>query len=292
MSDGRIESSDMTGLVTVTFQEIARKIAGKMDRNRLSKAAVALVDLMERLRGPGGCPWDAQQDDSTIKMYMLEEAYEALEAIERSSPREVCQELGDLLFQIVFLARIAEERSEFDLVEVMEEVTEKMIRRHPHIFGEARLNSAAQVADKWAEIKKTEKSSTGNVSSQLNKVPVELPALLRSHRLNERLSKFGFDYTSPSGIWDKVQEDFRELEANISEEDSEGTGKAIGRLLFDLANLSRHCGQNAERLLRDANQGFLRRFDRMEESLNASNLKLEEATQEQISKAWEKAGGT
>lgn len=263
-----------------------------MDRNRLCNATIALVDLMEQLRGPGGCPWDAQQDDSSIKMYLLEEAYEVLEAVESSSPREVCQELGDLLFQIAFLARIAEERNEFDFAEVMEKVTEKMIHRHPHIFGEARLNSAAQVADKWAEIKRAERGSDSSVSSQLHKVPVELPALLRSHRLNERLSKFGFDSVSPSKVWEKVQEDFRELEAKLSEDNGEGTGKAIGRLLFDLANLSRRYGQNAEHLLREANQEFLRRLERMEESLDASSLKLEEATQEQISKAWEKAGGS
>ena len=128
-----------------------------MDSDRLSKAIVALTNLVARLRGPEGCPWDARQTDSTIKIYLIEEAFEVLDAIEKSSPEDVCLELGDLLFQVLFLARLADERNEFDFIDVVEKITKKMIHRHPHVFGEVKVNSAEDVANNWANIKKAEK---------------------------------------------------------------------------------------------------------------------------------------
>ena len=132
-----------------------------MEPDKLSGALLALVELVARLRGPGGCPWDAKQTDETLKIYLLEEAYEVLDAVERSSPRQVCQELGDLLFQILFLAHLAEERQEFDLVDVLETIREKMIRRHPHVFGDVAVETAEDVAENWAEIKRNEKEGKG-----------------------------------------------------------------------------------------------------------------------------------
>ena len=234
-----------------------------MDPDRLSKAMIDLVELVERLRGPGGCPWDAEQTDDTIKIYLLEEAYEVLEAIEKSSPADVCLELGDLLFQILFLARLADERKEFDLVEVIERITEKMIRRHPHVFGQVRVETSEDVASNWAKIKKAEKGALHETSS-LKSVPVNLPALLRAHRLGERATKEGFDPLHAGQIWDGVQERFEKLRTAITAQDTDLIGEAMGDFLFGLVGLARHWRLNAEDVLRLANERFLERFEEME----------------------------
>jgi len=235
----------------------------KMDLNRLSSAIVDLVKLVERLRGPGGCPWDAEQTDDTIKIYLLEEAYEVLEAIEKSSSADVCLELGDLLFQVLFLARLAEERKEFDFVRVIERITEKMIRRHPHVFGEVRVETAEDVALNWAKIKKAEKGALHGTSS-LRSVPVNLPALLSAHRLGERVFRAGLAPPDTGQIWDGVQERFEKLRTALAEKDKDLVGEVMGDLLFDLAGLARVWRLNAEDVLRLANQRFLEHFEKKE----------------------------
>lgn len=259
-----------------------------MDAHRLSEAIEALVELVDRLRAPDGCPWDRKQTDSSIKIYLLEEAYEVLAAIEKSSPQEVCSELGDLLFQILFLARLAEEKYQFDFVTVVERITEKMIRRHPHVFGDKKVNSSEEVALNWTEIKKTEKGSHSDISSLLEDVPVDLPALLRAHRLSERASKVGFDWPNAADIWDKVREEVDELGSAIAEEEREKVAEETGDLLFSMVNLCRHWAFNAEHLLRIANQKFLERFAKMERELRVSGIQLEEASLDQMNKAWER----
>ncbi len=240
-----------------------------MDPDRLSRAIVDLVGLVERLRGPGGCPWDAEQTDATIKIYLLEEAYEVLEAIEKSSSTDICLELGDLLFQILFLARLAEERNEFDFVQVIETIKAKMIRRHPHVFGEVKVDTAEDVALNWAKIKKSEKGALHEASS-LENVPVNLPALLRAHRLGERASREGFDPLHVGAglappdkgqIWDGVQERFEKLRTALAEQNKDLLGEIMGDLLFDIAGLARAWRLNAEDVLRLANQRFLERFE-------------------------------
>ena len=256
-----------------------------MDSDRLSSAILALVALIEKLRGPGGCPWDAKQTDATIKTYLLEEAYEVLDAIERSVPQDLCLELGDLLFQILFLARLASERNEFDFIEVIEKITEKMIRRHPHVFGNKKVDNAGDVVIKWEEIKRAEKQYSSGIFSYLESIPVNLPALMRAHRLAERASKAGLKPERPKN---KVQEDFNELESALTREERASVGEKIGDLLFDIANLSRHLDFNAEQLLRRANQRFLNRFEKMEMELAASGVELEKATPGQMNQFWEK----
>jgi MazG family protein len=259
-----------------------------MDSERLSGAIVALAELVARLRGPGGCPWDAKQTDSSIKIYLLEEAYEVLEAIEKSSAEDVCEELGDLLFQILFLAQLGAEQKQFDFVEVVERITDKMIKRHPHVFGDTKVDSAKDVAFNWANIKKKEKGCPNDASSALKSVPVSLPALLRAHRLSERASKVAFDWASKDEIWDKVQKEFEELGSAILKGDKEDVAEEVGNLLFSLVTLARHWGLNAEHLLRVTNKKFLERFEEMERQLKLSGLRLEEATPEQMNKAWKK----
>ncbi len=235
-----------------------------MDHNRLSRAVDALVDLVAQLRAPGGCPWDAKQTDSTIKLYLLEEAYEVLEAVENSSPSDVCQELGDLFFHILFLAQLAEERGEFDFTEVVERVSEKMIRRHPHVFGQTSVKCSEDVAMNWARIKKDEQEQTGNTFSDLNGVPKHLPALLRAHRLGERASKAGFGISDANEAWDKVQESFEGLRTAIASEDKYLFGREMGAFLFGLVNFSRLWGLNSENLLRIANKAFQDGFEKKE----------------------------
>jgi len=161
------------------ISERSRPPPGQMDTDRLAGAIRSLVELVTRLRGPGGCPWDAKQTDSTIKIYLLEEAYEVLDALEDSSPEEVCSELGDLLFQILFLAQLASERGEFDFNEVVEGITEKMTRRHPHVFGNTRVESAEDVSSNWVKIKRTEKGKSKETSFLLQSIPSGLPALFK-----------------------------------------------------------------------------------------------------------------
>jgi MazG family protein len=200
-------------------------------------------------------------------MYVLEEAYEVVDAVERGSPEDVCQELGDLLFQILFLASLGEERGEFDFVDVIERITEKMKGRHPHVFGTVEVNSAEEVAENWQEIKKREKGSPETSSSLLQGLPVDLPALLRAHRLNERALQTDLDGVVCTKGWSGVEARFAKLKQAVSSEDKKQIGREVGELLFEMANLARDWGLNAENLLRESNQRFIEGFNEAEKAL-------------------------
>ena len=217
---------------------------------------IALSELVSKLRGPNGCPWDKEQTDSTVKLYLLEESYEVVDAIENGSPDDVCEELGDLLFQIIFLADLAETRGEFDLVTVMEKIKTKMERRHPHVFGEIHLKNSEEVSQQWVEIKRKEKGSREDIQHRLEKVPIGLPSLMRAHRLSERALETGAGSKGKTRINEKVNNTFEELKRIITEGDKERMGEIMGDLLFNLADLSRSLGFNAEDVLRVANNKF------------------------------------
>jgi tetrapyrrole methylase family protein/MazG family protein len=238
-----------------------------MDKDALSRSLFALIDLLSRLRGPDGCPWDALQTDSTIRMYVLEEAYEVVDAVERGRPEDVCQELGDLLFQILFLASLGEERGEFDFVNVIEGITEKMKGRHPHVFGTVEVNSAEEVAENWQEIKKREKNYSETSSLLLQGLPVDLPALLKAHRLNERALQTDLDGFVDTNGWSGVEARYEKLKQAVSSNDKKQIGREVGELLFGVANLARDWGLNAENLLRESNQKFIKRFNEAERAL-------------------------
>jgi MazG family protein len=259
-----------------------------MNENRLSLAVAALNDLVLRLRGPGGCPWDAVQTDDTIKMYLIEEAYEVLDAIDRKSSHDVCEELGDLIFQIFFLSALASERDEFEISHVIERITEKMIRRHPHVFGDKTVTGPSEVSDNWDKIKKEEKKECKPHSSRLAEIPLHLPALLRANRISERAAKVGFDWAGKKEIWEKVEEEFHELTAAVSEQHTEKISEEMGDLMFSLVNLARHWGLNSEQLVMDANQKFLKRFKMMEDELASSGSSLDGADEEEMNRAWER----
>ena len=247
------------------------------------------MKLVERLRSPQGCPWDAKQTDSTIRIYLLEEAYEVLEAIEMGSPSDVCQELGDLLFQIVFLSQLGAERREFDLTEVIERVTEKMIRRHPHVFGDEEMRSADDVVENWRKIKRAEKGNRAPGTSALTAVPKDLPALLRAHRILERASQFKVARENPEAVQEEICQSAAQMKAFSAMGEQESAAAQIGRLLFSLARLSRLWGLNAEHLLRGVNQDFVDRFHRAETALRDQGKDIEKATPEEIHQAWAKA---
>lgn len=251
-----------------------------MDMHKLSQALLALRDLVFRLRGTDGCPWDILQTDATIKMYLLEEAYEVLDAIERGEPADVCQELGDLLFQIIFLVSLAEEREEFDLVEVVEQIAEKMRYRHPHVFGEVKVGSAEEVAYNWQKLKKREKEESESLSVQLRGLPIDLPALLRAHRLSERASRASLHGSDAEVEWVEVERHFKELKKAVSTSDKEWVGQQMGEILFALASLARDRGLNAESLLRQRNQEFIQRVEKMEQALEEVDIKVDQPAAE------------
>jgi MazG family protein len=228
-------------------------------------AFLALMGLISKLRGPGGCPWDARQTEESVKVYVLEEAYEVLDAIERGSSEDLCGELGDLLFQILFLASMAEEKSHFTLSQILEGITRKMIHRHPHVFGSATVRTAEEVAENWDKIKKQEKGVVESSPSLLADVPAGLPALLRAHRLNERAGRLRSTGEEGESILKSVEESLDSLSRNVEEKNKEAIGDDIGRSLFHLADLARHWGWNAESLLRKTNDRFLKGFQRGEE---------------------------
>lgn len=228
-----------------------------MDKERLASVVVDLYELVAKLRGPGGCPWDAEQTSETIKMYLLEEAYEVLEAIENGSPDDVLGELGDLFFQIVFMARLAEERGDFNLTDVMEKIKQKMINRHPHVFGHLEISSTKEVSENWDRIKKQERGNIEDQVSVLKSIPIHLPALLRAHRLIERASKIGFGQKNADEVLEKIDKELADIKDALFDQDREMIGQRIGDLLFNLVNLSRFNKWNAEHLLRTTNNKFL-----------------------------------
>jgi len=259
-----------------------------LNKDRLSGAVSNLNDLVFRLRGPGGCPWDAAQTDDTAKMYLMEEAYEVLDAINGKSPGDVCEELGDLIFQIFFLSALAKERGEFDLLRVIEGITEKMIRRHPHVYGDITVRDSSEVSDNWDKIKREEKKENNSTLSRLNNVPANLPSLLRAHRLSERASKVGFDWPGKEEIREKVKEEFGELSKALNEKDDKKVYEEIGDLMFSLVNLARHWGFNSEQLMMDANRKFIKRFELMEGELRSSDPGIDGAGIDKMNQAWEK----
>ncbi|MGA3083968.1 MAG: nucleoside triphosphate pyrophosphohydrolase [Thermodesulfobacteriota bacterium] len=215
-----------------------------------------LRELMARLRGEQGCPWDRKQDTESLKIYLLEEAYELAEALDRKAADDVKEELGDLLFQIVFLSHIYEEQGDFDLSQVMDAIYQKMVRRHPHVFGNEDWKNPEQVVQGWQGVKAEEKKGQDPFES----VPENLPALLKAHRISQRAAGLGFDWPDINGVLAKVREELKELEEAIQENDLTSAREELGDLLFSLVNLGRFLEFPAENALRHTIQKFLKRF--------------------------------
>jgi tetrapyrrole methylase family protein/MazG family protein len=243
-----------------------------------------LVEIMARLRGPDGCPWDREQTHASIRQSLIEEAYEVIEAIDANDSAELRKELGDLLLHVVFHANIAEERGEFTLAEVIDGISAKLIRRHPHVYGTAKVDGAEMVTQNWEKLKMAE----GRVSL-LDGVPKELPALLRAHRLTERASKVGFDWENKEDAWKKVDEEMAELHRAIEAGEEAQVEEEFGDLLFGLVNYSRFLGVNPELALRGTVDKFIRRFQYIERQLRSRGRDIHSSTLAEMDQLWNEA---
>ncbi len=231
-----------------------------------------LVAIMARLRGPDGCPWDREQTLANLATFVLEETYEVLEAIAAGAPSDLKEELGDLLFQIVFQARVAEERGDFDVEDVMRGIGDKIVRRHPHVFGPGRLETADQVLAQWEQIKVEERRGRKD-GSLFAGVPPALPALLKALRLSSKAARVGFDWPDRASLLRKVEEELAELRAALRSGRRARVAEEIGDLLFTLTNVARQAGLDPELALQAANRKFVDRFRWVEERLREKGLK-------------------
>jgi len=261
-----------------------------------ARAMDRLLDLMARLRAPDGCAWDREQTPATLKTQMLEECYEVIEAIDAGSPGHLTEELGDLLLHIVFQAQIAREAGEFAFADVANGIADKLIRRHPHVFGDKKVADSAGVVAQWHQLKKAEKPER---ESALGGVPRALPALMRAEALQKKARRVGFDWPDVRGALDKVREEVAEVTKEIESDPAfahagEGekftpapaTAEEIGDLLFSIVNLSRHLKLDAEELLTGANDKFARRFRAVEARIKAQGKTLTDCTLEELDAAW------
>jgi len=248
------------------------------------QALARLMDLVSRLRAPDGCPWDRQQTAASLAGFLLEEAYEAVEAVEGGDPGQVRGELGDLVFHVVFLAELYAEKGGFDLSQVLEAVHDKMVRRHPHVFGGQALADAEAVRRQWGRIKDQERGQqTGGL---LDSLPGAIPALSRAMRLGQRAARVGFDWPDAQAVWPKVLEELAELAAAG---DDDRAQEELGDLFFSLAQWARHRGLNAEAALRGANRRFQRRFEVMEALANRRGQELGGLGPEEQDALWNEA---
>jgi len=244
-----------------------------------------LVGIMKKLRSPGGCDWDRAQTHESLKPYIIEEAYELLNAIESGDDEELKEELGDVLLQVVFHSQIASERGAFDISDVVETLCEKLIRRHPHVFGKSGGYSYKQ----WEDIKAKEKNKKS--VSRIGDLNPALPALSMARRIQENASAVGFDWENVEGVFEKVLEEFEELKKSFSEGDKGRISEELGDLLFSVVNLSRFLNVDPENALRKATERFWRRFRRMEEMIEKDGLKFEDLSIEELDRYWEKVKG-
>jgi ATP diphosphatase len=264
---------------------------------RPSRDISRLIEIMAALRTPGtGCPWDLEQDFSTIAPYTLEEAYEVADAIARGDLGDLREELGDLLLQVVFHARMAEEQGAFDFGDVVQAITEKLVRRHPHVFGDAGRLSTDAVNRMWAQIKAEEKAAkTARAGTEVQKsgalagVPTALPALTRALKLQQKAGKVGFDWNDPMAVLAKIREEADEIEADLAAGRRGGAAAEVGDLLFAVVNLARHLDADPEAVLRATNQKFERRFAAIERALAARGKSPTDSTLAEMDALWDAA---
>ena len=259
-----------------------------------------LVEIMRALRAPDGCPWDRQQTVRSLRPYVLEETYEVLEAIEHGGPDELREELGDVLFEVIFLARISEERGHFDIGDAIDTVCDKLVRRHPHVFAreteDARLGTAADVLEHWETLKARERAEAGTPEKAkpdgaLSGVPLSLPALLRAYTVGRKAASAGFDWPRAVDVLEKIEEEVAEVRQAVESRrdgDTEKVEEEIGDLLFAIANLSRKFDVEPEAALRQATTKFIRRFRAVEHALGARGQTVEDLTLDELEAEWQR----
>jgi MazG family protein len=266
-----------------------------------------LVALQVTLRGPGGCPWDAEQTHESLRTFLIEEAYETLDALESGDAQKFAGELGDLLLQVIFHATLAQEAGKFTIADVIEGVHSKMVRRHPHVFGKMKAGTSAQVLKNWEAIKADERKAEKNAKAEesiLAAVPRKLPALLEAHQITRRAANIGFDWNDAGGIFDKIEEESIELRAAIYDQRSQesanggpatsqsnisqgrGVHEEVGDLLFAAVNMARFLGLDAEVALKSANRKFRERFGWMERQAAGEGRQLADVPRERMEELW------
>jgi MazG family protein len=264
-----------------------------MSPDRAAAAFTRLVEIMARLRAPDGCPWDREQTIDSLRPYVLEETYEVLEAIDAHDHAGLREELGDFLFEAVFLAQLEGEAGHFTIADSLDHVADKLVRRHPHVFArgeDTEIDSADKVRVRWEEIKAQERTAKGGAEKPrtlLGGIPAALPALLRAYQIGGRAASAGFDWTRPADVVDKIEEEIAELR-EVAGADQARAEEEMGDLLFAVANLSRKLGIEPETALRKANDKFTRRFEVMEETIAATGRAMKDMTLEELEAEWQR----
>ncbi len=246
-----------------------------------------LLEIMGRLRGPEGCPWDREQTRESLKPFLLEEAYEVLEAIESQRPAALEEELGDLLFQVIFHAHIAAERQEFAVVDVLDRLVDKMVSRHPHVFGDASVETPEEALAQWETIKQHEAREAGTPRSIIDGVPRALPSLIRAQRVTSKAARVNFDWPDARAAWSKVEEECREAAAALAAADRTRLEEELGDVLFSVVNVARLSSVDAEHALHGAIEKFRRRFTSMEGALRARGKSVGAVSPEELEQSWE-----
>jgi nucleoside triphosphate diphosphatase len=268
----------------------ARRVRKNRARTDTSagRAFQKLVDVMRTLRGPKGCPWDREQSFETLRPFVLEETYEVLDAIDRRDFDDLRGEIGDLLFEGVFLAQIATDEGRFTVAASLRHITDKLIRRHPHVFGSAKhVRTSGQVLEQWEQIKSRERQEEGRRPSVLRGMPKALPALLGAHEIGTRVAAVGFDWAKAEDVVAKIEEEVAELRHAARDERRERVEEEMGDLLFAIANLARKLGIEAESALRRANQKFTDRFQKLERTFEDQGRSVHEASLEEMEARWQ-----
>ncbi len=251
------------------------------------KEIYSLLETVAKLRDPeGGCPWDLKQTHQSLTPYMLEEAYEAVDAIESGDAAEIRQELGDVLLQVVLHAQIASEIGQFNFADVATSINEKMIRRHPHVFSNQKFNNEAEQKQFWDAEKQREKGKQNNDDSILFELPLNLPALLKAEKIQKRVSRVGFDWGNVSQVIDKIEEEIAEVKEALIANDQSHVHEEVGDLMFAVVNLARFTQINAEKALSNANRKFTHRFQQLEQLAKLDNKSLGECSLDQLEQYW------
>ncbi|MCX5726595.1 MAG: nucleoside triphosphate pyrophosphohydrolase [Candidatus Saganbacteria bacterium] len=263
-----------------------------MPKKNTEKNFKELVKIVSKLRAPGGCPWDREQSHETLKPFMVEETYEAIEAIDQRDFKKLCEELGDQLLHVVMHAEMAQEDKKFDINDVIDSIKKKMIRRHPHVFGKKKVKTAEEVLERWEKIKQEEKREAGEKHRGiLESIPQSLPALYRADKIQRRAARVGFDWNSVAGAWDKVYEEIDEVKSQIQNPKSKRRFKKlkeeIGDLLFAVVNVARKLDIDAEEALQNSSSKFMRRFKEIECQARAKGKDIKTMPLKEMDRIWE-----
>jgi MazG family protein len=256
-----------------------------IDSEKAGVKFAKLVNILDILRGEGGCPWDKAQDEKSIANYFLEEAYEAIDAINSGKADALAEELGDVLMEVVFLARIFKEQEKFSIADVLEGINRKMIQRHPHVFSQKQHSSSKRVFEEWHQYKKEEKSR----QSIFNGMAKSFPSLLEAFQIGLRASSIGFDWEAPLDAMQKVKEEFRELETALRKKNQDEIFQELGDLFFSMVNVSRLLGVNPEIALQQANKKFIKRFKFIEKKLSGRGKESEQLSLKELDEIWDEA---